>query len=266
MPFLERNGIQLHYEILEGLVPADTLFLHGNLASNAWWRPAMEVWRANAKPNLKGRIILAEWRGCGKSSGPGLEKDLAPEVLSTDANALLDSLKIKKAHFVGHSTGGLIGLVAMSQRPELYAKAVLLDPVSHKGIQFPPEMFAAFTQMSQDRSFCELVMMGTIYQAQVGEELKEQLVSDAFGVHPLIWHGVPKALHATDVTSELPKVRQPVLVLHGEFDAVLPKNMSQELAGLLPNGRFYEIPGRGHSTNVEDPALFVKLTNEFLYG
>lgn len=266
MPYLERQGIQLHYEIIEGMIPQDTIFLHGNLASNAWWRPAVEVWAGRSKKEYTGRIILAEWRGCGKSSGPGSEKDLDPAVLASDTNALLEHLGIKHARLVGHSTGGLIGLLAMSQQPALYDRAVLLDPVSHKGIQFPQEMFAAFTQMSQDRNFCEMVMMGTVYQAPVSEVLKEQIVSDAFGVHPLIWHGVPKALDRTDVTSELPKVKQPVLVLHGEFDNLLPKELSKELAGLLPQGRFYEIPGRGHSTNIEDPKLFVDLASQFLFG
>ncbi len=120
--------------------------------------------------------------------------------------------------------------------------------------------------MSQDRAFCELVMMGTIYQAPIEATLKDQLISDAFGVHPLIWHGVPKALNVVDISSELAKIRQPVLVMHGQFDALLPKELSEELAKLLPNGKFFEIPGRGHSSNVEDPALFVNLTDNFLFG
>ncbi|MGZ6468737.1 MAG: alpha/beta fold hydrolase, partial [Bdellovibrionota bacterium] len=62
------------------------------------------------------------------------------------------------------------------------------------------------------------------------------------------------------------KIKQQVLVLHGQFDTLLPKELSQELANLLPNGKFFEIPGRGHSTNVEDPELFVNLTKNFLFG
>lgn len=266
MAFFPHDGVELHYEIIEGMIPADTIFLHGNLASNTWWRPAVEVWAGRSRGPQPGRIILAEWRGCGKSSGPGLEKDLEPNVLGADCNALLEHIGVKKARFVGHSTGGLIGLAAMSQRPDLYERALLLDPVSHRGVQFPPEMFAAFTQMSQERAFCEAVILGTIFQAQVSDALKDQIVADAFGVHPLIWHGVPKALDKTDITADLAKVKQPVLVLHGEHDNLLPKEMSQELAKLLPNGRFYEIPGRGHSTNIEDPSLFVKLASEFLFG
>jgi pimeloyl-ACP methyl ester carboxylesterase len=248
-------------------VPKDTIFLHGNLASNTWWKPAVAVWQARAKDSSqKGRLILAEWRGCGKSTGPNEEKELAPDNLAADYNALLDHLQIRKASLVGHSTGGLIGLIAMHQRPDLYERAVLLDSVSHQGVQFPPEMFGAFTQMSQDRAFCEVVMTGTVHGTQLSEELKKQIVDDAFGVHPLIWHGVPKALDKVDISSRLPQIHQSILVLHGEHDSVLPKERSQELARLLPNGKFFEIPGRGHSTNVENPVLFVEMVDSFLFG
>ncbi len=43
MPFFERNNIRMHYEVYEGLVSRDTITFHGNLASNTWWHPAVEV-------------------------------------------------------------------------------------------------------------------------------------------------------------------------------------------------------------------------------
>lgn len=265
MSTFERNNISIHYEIIEGAVPTDTIFLHGNLASNAWWKPAAKIWQSRNQ-NLPGRLILAEWQGCGKSTGPREEKDLAPENLATDFTALLEAIGSKKANLVAHSTGGLIGLIAMAQRPELFNRAVLLDPVSHLGVQFGPEMFEAFTRMSQDRGFCELIILSTAHQAQLSDELKKQIVDDAFGVHPLIWHGVPRALNDIDISSQLPAIQQPVLILHGEHDTLLPKERSRELAELLPNGKFYEIPGRGHSTNVENPGLFVEIVDSFLFG
>ena len=265
MPSFSRDGVQINYEVHEGLVPRDTIFLHGNLASNTWWQPAVDVWRKQAVPGQKGRLILAEWRGCGKSTGPNHEKELAPDFLAADYNALLDSLGIQRANLVGHSTGGLIGLIAMRDRPELYEKAVLLDPVSHQGVQFPPEMFEAFTRMSRERDFCQAVMLGTVHDTKPPEALSAQLVDDAFGVHPLVWHGVPKALNGVDITATLGQIQQPVLVLHGEFDTLLPKDRSKELAQLLPRGRFFEITGRGHSTNVENPELFVEIAHSFLF-
>lgn len=266
MPFFSRKNIRTHYEVLEGLVDRDTITLHGNLASNTWFAPMVEVLSRAKDPSKKGRLILAEWRGCGKSTGLSSEAELNLPSIADDYIGLLRELGASGACAIGHSTGGLIALYAMRRAPDLFSRALLLDPVGPTGVQFPPEVYSAFTAMSQDRAMCETVMLGTIHGGTPSPELKKQIVDDAFGVHPLIWHGVAKMLHEVDFRSELPFIRQPVLVLHGEHDAVLPKEQSIALAKGLPNGRYLELSGRGHSCNVEDPELFVSHVNKFLFG
>lgn len=265
MPFFERNNIRMHYEVYEGLVDRDTVTFHGNLASNTWWEPAVEVLSRQKSPAKKGRLVLAEWRGCGKSTGLTEESQLNLEEMAADYNGLVQSLGLKDTCAVGHSTGCLIALIAMRRSPSHWSRGFFLDPVAATGVQFGPEMYQAFTAMSQDRNMCAAVMAGTIH-AQVKPELMSRIVDDAFGVHPLIWHGVAKMLHVADYRAELPKIEQPILVLHGEQDVLLKKEDSMALAQALPNGRFLELAGRGHSTNVEEPELFVKHMTSFLYG
>jgi pimeloyl-ACP methyl ester carboxylesterase len=266
MPFFPRENVRMHYEIFEGLVDRDTIAFHGNLASNAWWQPALEVLRAQPGARKKGRFIAAEWRGCGRSEGLSSEEELHLPALAEDYNGLLRSLGVSGAAVVAHSTGGLIALYAMRRAPELYSRALLLDPVGATGVQFGPEMYAAFTAMSQSRELCEAVMTGTIRKTVQDPVLLRRIVDDAFGVHPLVWHGVAKMLHGVDFRAELPHIPHPVLVLHGENDQILPKADSVALAEGLPHGKFLELPERGHSANVEDPELFVRHLNQFLFG
>jgi 3-oxoadipate enol-lactonase len=264
MPFFERQNIRMHYEIHEGLVDRDVIAFHGNLASNIWWKPVLDELRKDG--GKKGRFIAAEWRGCGKSTGLAHEDQLNLPALAEDYNGLLRSLGVRDAAVVAHSTGGLIALYAMRRAPDLYSRALLLDPVGATGVQFGPEMYDAFTAMSRDRAMCEAVMTGTISKHVDDQAFLKQIVDDAFGVHPLVWHGVAKMLHVADFRADLPFVRQPVLVLHGENDQILKKEDSVTLAKGLPNGRYLELPGRGHSTNVEDPALFISHMRSFLFG
>lgn len=269
MSLIELGNFRMNAEVYEGLLPHDTIFLHGNLASNAWWEPLREIYERRTKgvsgPE-KGRMIFAEWRGCGKSSGPGSENELNLKTLGHDYVLLAEKLGLKKAHLVGHSTGGIIALHAMHESPSLFGKAVMLDSVAATGIAFGPEMYDAFTQMSQNRGVCEMVILGTIHETAVSEPLKMRIVDDAFGVHPLIWHGVPNMLKGIDFRPGLTKIPNPVLVLHGEKDLLLPIEGSIELAEKLPNAKFEKIPGRGHSANVEDPALFASYLDKFLFG
>ncbi len=265
MPFFERQNIRMHYEVYEGLVDRDTVSFHGNLASNAWWSPAVEVLSREKSASKKGRLVLAEWRGCGKSTGLSEESQLNLEEMAKDYNEMVRHLGLKDVCALGHSTGCLIALIAMRREPALWSRGLFLDPVAATGVQFGPEMYQAFTAMSQDRNMCAAVMAGTI-QGTPAPELMKQIVDDAFGVHPLVWHGVAKMLHVADYRSELPMITQPVLVMHGELDTLLKKEDSIALANGLPNGKFLELPGRGHSCNVEEPELFVKQMRSFLYG
>ena len=178
---------------------------------------------------------------------------------------MVRGLGLSQVNLVGHSTGGLIALLAILEAPQLFHKAVLLDPVAADGIQFGPEMYDAFSKMREDRAFCESVMVGTIHNGQASDPLVQGLVDDAFQVNGMIWHGIPDALKEIDIRSELKKINQPILVMHGEFDTLLPKEKSAAISRGVQNGEFMEMKGHGHSMNVESLEKFANVINEFLY-
>lgn len=264
MPIFERDALKMHYEVMPGLVPENTLLIHGNLASNVWWEPAVLVWKSLASgKDWKGSLVLAEWRGCGSSQGPATEAELDMELLARDYVELLRHLGVPRVGVIGHSTGGLIALLAMAQAPELFRAAVLLDPVSPTGARLSPELLAAMARMSRDRGLCAAIMGATIHGNDPASPLFQRIVDGAFGVHPLIWQGVPRALDGIDYRPLTSAIRRPVLVLHGEHDQILPITDSEALAKLLPAGRFERLDGQGHSCNVENPARFVDAVQRF---
>ena len=255
----------MNHDVHDRLLPADVLFIHGNLSSNAWWRPSFEAWRAEADESFRGRAIAAEWKGCGKSEAPRDESELHPARLADDYINLLRDLGVKRAHVVGHSTGGLIALYAMAKAPELFDRAVLLDPVTDRGVAFGAEAIDAFAHMARSRDFCQTVMANTIHGVDQANPFFQQLVDDAFGVAPTVWTGIPAVLKTLDAAGLVDRIKQTTLVLHGELDPVLPIEGSVDLARRLKNGEFFELKGCGHSTNVEDPELFVRLVDEHLF-
>lgn len=266
MARIDLLGYGMNVDVTSNVLPLDTIFLHGNLASNTWWEPALAEWKSQAKPGLEGRFIAAEWRGYGKSEAPKTEEELHPAALAEDYIQLCEKLGVKKACLVGHSTGGIIALYAMLKAPQLFDRAVLLDSVGATGVQFGPEMYAAFTQMSQDRAVTEAVMNGTIHGNDMKNPLFQRIVDDTFNAAKINWHGVPKMLHITNISKDLDKIQQKILVLHGEHDPIIPAESSRLLAAGLPNAKLDILPNQGHSTNVENPKLFVTKVNEFLYA
>lgn len=265
MARIDLLGYGMNVDVTNSVLPMDTIFLHGNLASNTWWEPSLDLFKKEARSGLEGRFIAAEWRGYGKSEAPKTEEELHPSALAEDYIQLCDKLGVKKACLVGHSTGGLIALYAMLKAPHLFERAVLLDPVGATGVQFGPEMYAAFTQMSEDRAVTEAVMNGTIHGNDMKSPLFQRIVDDTFGAAKINWHGVPRMLHITDISKDLSKIQHKILILHGEHDPIIPAESSRALAAGLPHATFDLLKDQGHSANIENPALFVSKVNSFLF-
>lgn len=261
------TGAMINYEQHPNVVPKTTLFIHGNLASNRWWYPAQEFWQQKAKGHsYEGSLIYAEFRGCGKSSAPRSENEVDMHLFANDFIALVKSLNLGKINLVGHSTGGLIVALMLAKAPELFDKAVLLDPVGPRGVQFDTNMISAFEQMKVDKDLLGVVLGSTIYKNNPASEFfKQVLVEDGFSSVKAVGHLVIKALDGLDSRAEISWVHNPVLVLHGEFDQLLDVEASREMASLLSNGKFEIFEGQGHCANVEAPEKFVEKISSFLF-
>ena len=174
-------------------------------------------------------------------------------------------LDISRAHVVGHSTGGLIALLALAAAPEKFGRAVLLDTVTDKGIQFRPESLDAFVRMSRVRAACQAAIAATIEGVDQNDPFFQKLVDGACDVAPAIWTELPRALMRTDASRVVAAVKHPTLVLHGDLDPILPVREARAFAARLKNGTFVGMSGRGHSPNVEAPELFAQLVSHHLY-
>lgn len=266
-PINDGTDFIMNYEVMDNLLPATTLFIHGNLASNRWWYPTQDAFlKQNKTAGFTGKMISAEFRGCGQSSAPKTESEVSMNRLADDFIALVKANTWGKINLVGHSTGGLIAGLMLAKAPELFNKAVFLDPVGAKGVTFHESMTVAFEQMKNDKGLVSVVMASTIYaNDEKSDFFRQVVVEDAFSAVSKVGVLILKALDGLDTTAQISSVKHPVLVLHGEHDQLLPMADSKQMAALMKNGHFEVIVGHGHCTNVEDPALFVQMISNFLF-
>lgn len=266
--FTTNENVKINYDLFPNLVPTTTLFLHGNLASNRWWMPTVEVLRKQkGSQELKGNVICAEFRGCGGSSSPKTDDEVTMKNFANDFVQMLRSLNLGKINLVGHSTGGLIAAMMLAEAPELFNKAFLLDPVGAEGVKFDNNMIQAFEAMKVDKNLTGVVIGSTILNNDADSQyFKEIIVEDAFHSVKAVGHLVLKALDGLDVRESLKTVKHPVKVVHGELDVLLSREESEKLAALMPNAKFEVLPGCGHCANVEKPGLFVEKFSQFLYA
>ena len=66
-----------------------------------------------------------------------------------------------------------------------------------------------------------------------------------------------------DVLNELKAVKCPMLVIRGEDDFWVPKELVEESAAVLPVGECVHIPEVGHYPMFEEPELIAELTGDF---
>jgi 2-succinyl-6-hydroxy-2,4-cyclohexadiene-1-carboxylate synthase len=61
----------------------------------------------------------------------------------------------------------------------------------------------------------------------------------------------------------LPEITVPSLLIAGELDQKFMA-INEQMVGVLGNGRFHPIPNAGHTTHLEQPALFQAAVKHFL--
>ncbi len=178
--------------------------------------------------------------------------------MAKDAVALMDFLKIEKAHIIGASMGGMITQIIALDSPE---KVLSITPImTSPGIQ-NEELSGPTKQLleAMKKSFV-FNLKGRIEDGVV--EIYRQLTGSRFPFNeqkfrekliPVIEHGNnPFSLHGAavgaspDRSSRLSEINTPTLVIHGTEDAILPLDHGIALADGIKNSRRLIMDGVGH--------------------
>ncbi len=230
------DDVELYYEDRGTGTPL--LLLHGGFGHTGSWQHQAAAFAAAGY-----RVVAVDSRGQGRSTLG--ERPLGYTRMADDVLGLMDHLGLARAHLVGWSDGGNIGLDIAMRHPERLLKLVAfganyrVDGV--RGDVGENPRFAAYVAQAERD-----------YAARSPQpERWDELVTRISAMWAREPNHADAALRAVDL---------PVLVLHGETEEAI----AEALAGLIPGARFVTLPGTGHFAMWEQPDTFNRAVLDFL--
>lgn len=241
------------------------VLLHGLMANSAFFEPQRAL--ANGF-----RVILVDLRGHGRS-GPG---ETPPTVarLAADVAGLAAALDLRGAVAVGWSLGASV-LWRLLTGPESarFAGAVVVDmtPCVHNDddwtLGLSREHCDARSQaIAQDFPGFAATAGAAIFAQPLDERTEPmarwaaaQFVRADAGAVGSLW----SSLVAEDFRGALPRIAQPMLVVHGAHSHLYDEATAAHIAAALPNGREVQFDRSGHSPHLEQPERFNRVLRDF---
>lgn len=259
MPVIENEGAALHWE-REGSGPA--LVLAAGLGGTAsWWAPN----RAALAKHYT--LITFDQRGTGRSSHVAVE---SIEQMSRDLVAILDAASIDTAHYIGHSTGGAIGVATALDHPRRLRSLLIYASTTH-GDAYRRRIFALRERLLSGlgpdayAQYTTLLLYPPywINAHEAALRAMETLAAAALGP-PEVQASRLAAILAFDRRAELGAIRVPALVLCADDDILTPRYFSEEYARLIPGARGHWEARGGHALSRTEPETFNRIALAFL--
>ncbi len=260
------EGLSLHCAVDDYLWPWDeptpVLMLHG-FARNAtfWnrWVPAIAESRRVYRPDLL---------GCGASDTPAQGYQYTPDRIAAEVVAVLDALSLPRVHWVGESSGGLVGLLLAASRPERIASLVLCNTPTRisdeiKGIYaLDQESTSAAIRAYGTGEWCRRTLGYRLDLDHASAELREWCIAEMNKTRPDIAAGLHECFERVNVVPLLAGIRAPVLLLSGDKSRIASEQQ-RILADRLPNGRLELFGGYGHGVNLLQPERCARAALDF---
>jgi 3-oxoadipate enol-lactonase len=133
--------------------------------------------------------------------------------------------------------------------------------VANTGPGFPEERKGAFTTMSRLAEKGGMTAVADVALARIFPPSYLAARPDALDgrrrvleeIDPGAFAAACRALASLDLSSDLPGIHHPTLVIAGEIDQTTPPEMGRAVAAAIPRARFEMIPQCGHCPQLEHP-------------
>lgn len=257
MPKIALNGITMNYYDNKNIGQPALVFIHG-LGEN------LESWMYQLqKYNTQYHVVAMDLRGHGQTNGG--DSDISLIQFTYDVLALLDTLNIGKAHFIGLSMGGMICQELTRAHQDRMLSMILCNtaafPTDAGNIPLDTRLdMVKNTPMELMANFVTKSCLPKNYATELYNQTLEMFKQNRY----VPYLAATAVAFTADFRDILDQIHVPTLIIVGEFDVVTPVWAAKYLNEHIKGSHLVVIPGSGHLTKLENPILFNHAVSEFL--
>lgn len=243
MEMIKLNGIEISYERRGAGTPL--VLVHGFPLDHTLWNETASLLEGDFD------LILPDLRGFGGSTTietPYLMSDMAD-----DLAALLDHFGIEKTALAGHSMGGYVALAFAKKYPQRVSGLAL---VSSQAAADAPDRKEGRYKTAQDVAEKGVEVVADAMMPKLSSNAEVQ----AFARESILRQGKAGVIGALKAMAEredsmpiLSSFDFPVVLIHGDADALIPLEKAQEIKEALPDAKLVILQGAGHLPMMELP-------------
>lgn len=276
---IQTNGVRLHTVVAGPEGGPVVIFLHGFPEFWYSWRKQIDHF---ARAGY--RVIVPDQRGYNLSDKPKEVADYSLRQLAGDVAGIIDTVKWHQVSVVGHDWGGVVAFWLARHRPERVGRLVVIN-APHFAV-LPDEFRRNFKQLWRSRyvfwmqapwlpetmmkqgNFARLKKAmrrssrpGTFSDEDIEQYQKAWAQPDALR-SMVNWYRA--ALRNRPKLPDDPTIRVATLLLWGERDRFLGKELAEANISHCPHGRLVTFPEATHWLHEEEPKRVNGLIEEFL--
>ena len=254
------------------------VLLHGKNFCGATWEATIK-----SLTSAGYRVIAPDQIGFCKSSKPD-HYQYTFQQLADNTHALLESIGVKRATFVAHSTGGMLAVRYALMYPQQTEQLALVNPIGledWKALGVPSlgvdKWYARELAQTADkiRAYEKSTYYGNTWKPEY-EQWVQMLagLNNGPGKKLVAWNSalLYDMIYTQPVIYEFPQIKVPTLLMIGMKDTtaigkdaapadIRPNlgkyaELGKRAAQAIPGARLVEFPELGHAPQMQDPAAF----------